>query len=110
MPSRRSYGGCWRASRVWRSGDRRTFAQRHWAARPNKAHVGAATVAGNDVVRDLAKQASADIGGHKFSLHFLMTECAQVVDTWQMADWESYRDVARLERKTPAHRLIPGCG
>jgi hypothetical protein len=65
-----------------------------------KAHVGPATVAGSDLVRDLLKQASADIGGHKFSMHFLMTEWAQVVDAWQLEEWESYRDVARLGRKT----------
>src|SRR5450759_2937371 len=39
-------------------------------------------------------------GGHKFSLHFLFTEWEQVVDAWQLEDWESYRDVARLGRKT----------
>jgi superfamily I DNA/RNA helicase/mRNA-degrading endonuclease RelE of RelBE toxin-antitoxin system len=65
-----------------------------------KAHVVMANVAGNDVVRDLVKEASAEIGGHKFSLHFLITEWAQIVDAWQLADWESYRDVARLGRKT----------
>ena len=65
-----------------------------------KAHVGPATVAASDAVRDLVKQVSADIGGHKFSLHFLLTEWAQVVDAWQLEDWESYRDVARLGRKT----------
>jgi mRNA-degrading endonuclease RelE of RelBE toxin-antitoxin system len=65
-----------------------------------KAHVGPATVAGSDVVRDLLKEASAGVGGHKFSVHFLMTEWAQVVDAWQLQDWDSYRDVARLGRKT----------
>ncbi len=65
-----------------------------------KAHVGPATVAGSDVVRNLVKEASADIGSHKFSVHFLMTEWGQVVDAWQLAEWESYRDVARLGRKT----------
>ena len=65
-----------------------------------KAHVGPATVASGDVVRDLVREASADVGGHKFSLHFLTTEWAQVVDAWQLADWDAYRDVARLGRKT----------
>jgi len=62
-----------------------------------KAHVGPAE---SDLVRDLLKKASADVGGHKFSMHFLMTEWAQVVDAWQLEEWESYRDVARLGRKT----------
>ena len=40
------------------------------------------------------------MGGHKFSLHFLLTEWEQVVDAWQLENWEAYRDVARLGRKT----------
>ncbi len=40
------------------------------------------------------------VGGHKFSLHFLLTEWEQVVDAWQLDSWEAYRDVARLGRKT----------
>ena len=43
---------------------------------------------------------SKAVGGHKFSLHFLLTEWEQVVDAWQLETWESYRDVARLGRKT----------
>jgi superfamily I DNA/RNA helicase len=64
------------------------------------AHVGPATVAESDLVRDLLKKASADVGGHKFSMHFLTTEWAHVVDTWQLEEWESYRGVARLGRQT----------
>ena len=40
------------------------------------------------------------VEGHKFSLHFLLTEWEQVVDAWQLDTWEAYRDVARLGRKT----------
>jgi hypothetical protein len=40
------------------------------------------------------------VGGHKFGLHFLVTEWEQVVDAWQLETWEEYRDVARLGRKT----------
>ena len=36
----------------------------------------------------------------KFSLHFLWTEWSRVVDAWQLASWEQYRDVPRLGRKT----------
>jgi superfamily I DNA/RNA helicase len=51
-------------------------------------------------VRKLLDEASKAVGGHKFSLHFLLTEWEQVVDAWQLETWESYRDVARLGRKT----------
>jgi len=40
------------------------------------------------------------IGGIKFSQHFLFTEWEQVGDAWQVNDWDAYRQVARLGRKT----------
>jgi len=65
-----------------------------------KAHVGAATIASREVLRELVRGAGNAIEGHKFSPHFLLTEWEQVVDAWQLEDWEAYRDVARLGRKT----------
>ena len=53
-----------------------------------------------EVVRELVKEAASAVGGHKFSLHFLLTEWEQVVDAWQLENWEAYRDVVRLGRKT----------
>src|SRR5207253_497813 len=57
-------------------------------------------LAGRDVVRDLLREASAAVSGHKFSLPFLLAEWQQVVDAWQLRSWDEYRDVARLGRKT----------
>jgi hypothetical protein len=65
-----------------------------------KAHVGPATIASREAQRELMKEAAVAVGGHKFSLYFLLTEWEQVVDAWQLANWETYRDVARLGRKT----------
>ena len=65
-----------------------------------RAHCGPVKLASRDAVRDLLGEASKAVGGHKFSLHFLLTEWEQVVDAWQLETWESYRDVARLGRKT----------
>lgn len=65
-----------------------------------KAHVGPVSVASRDVVRELLHAAALVVPGHKFSAHFLRTEWEQVVDAWQLASWEDYRDVARLGRKT----------
>ena len=62
--------------------------------------IGAATLATSDMVRDLLQEAASAVGPHKFSLQFLLTEWEQVVDAWQLASWEAYRDVARLGRKT----------
>lgn len=65
-----------------------------------KAHIGQATIASREIVRELLTDAASAVGGHKFGLHFLLTEWEQVVDAWQLENWEAYRDVARLGRKT----------
>ncbi len=65
-----------------------------------KSRIGAVTVASREQIRSLIDAASQVVGGHKFSLHFLLTEWEQVVDSWQLKGWEAYRDVARLGRKT----------
>lgn len=48
----------------------------------------------------LLRQAAAEIEGHRFSQRFLIGEWREVVDAWQLATWDAYRDVARLGRKT----------
>ncbi len=65
-----------------------------------KSHVGQATIASRDVVSELLQEAARAVEGHKFALHFLVTEWEQVIDAWQLNGWEAYRDVARLGRKT----------
>lgn len=65
-----------------------------------KTHVGPAAVATSEIVRELVQEAADGVPGHKFGLHFLLTEWEEVVDAWQLSSWESYRDVARLGRKT----------
>ena len=65
-----------------------------------KAHIGEATTATPEITRELIREAASAVGGHKFSLQFLFTEWEQVVDAWQLENWEGYRDVARLGRKT----------
>ncbi|MDR4476442.1 MAG: 3'-5' exonuclease [Nitrospira sp.] len=68
--------------------------------RLHKSLLGAVKLASRSDVRELLRGASKSIGGHKFSLYFLLTEWEQVVDAWQLDSWEAYRDVARLGRKT----------
>jgi superfamily I DNA/RNA helicase len=65
-----------------------------------KSHCGSVQLASREAVRELLLAASKAVGSHKFSLHFLLTEWEQVVDAWQLENWDSYRDVARLGRKT----------
>ncbi|MBI5528166.1 MAG: UvrD-helicase domain-containing protein [Deltaproteobacteria bacterium] len=69
-------------------------------ARLYKSHFGEPHLATRQIIQDLLKKASAAIGGHKFTVHFLFTEWHQIVDAWQLDSWEAYRDVARLGRKT----------
>jgi len=65
-----------------------------------KVTKGEANLATREHFQDLMSAAARETGNHKFSLHFLITEWEQVVDAWQLETWESYRDVARLGRKT----------
>ena len=65
-----------------------------------KSHCGKFSIADQATVRGFMKAASKNVGGHKFSHHFLVTEWEQIVDAWQLSTWEEYRDVARLGRKT----------
>lgn len=70
-----------------------------------KALHGPAHLATAKQIRSLLEAASAGAEGHRFTLRFLETEWDQVVDAWQLTEWEAYRDVARLGRKS---RLAQG--
>ena len=69
-----------------------------------KAHVQlpgkSAAIAHREMIKEIIEKASRATSGHKFGLHFLLTEWEQVVDAWQLDSWDGYRDVARLGRKT----------
>ncbi len=52
------------------------------------------------LIRSLLQEASANSGGARFTPRFLLGEWTDVVDAWQLKTWESYRDIARLGRKT----------
>ena len=68
--------------------------------RLHQSLVGKVTVATRESIIELLKNASKAVGDHKFTLQFLVTEWEQIVDAWQLANWDAYRDVARLGRKT----------
>jgi mRNA-degrading endonuclease RelE of RelBE toxin-antitoxin system len=63
-------------------------------------NVGKATIVPAAVIRQTIKDTAAAVEGHRFGLRFLLTEWEQVVEAWQLATWEEYRDVRRLGRKT----------
>ena len=64
------------------------------------ANVGRLNLATDEDIRELLRQAAADVEGHRFGAHFLWTEWSTVVDAWQLGTWEDYRDVPRLGRRT----------
>ncbi len=70
------------------------------ARRLHKIHLGPARLVSQTVVRELLREASFRAGDHKFRLSFLLAEWEHIVDAWQLRDWEAYRAVARLGRKT----------
>ncbi|MBA3944782.1 MAG: UvrD-helicase domain-containing protein [Herpetosiphonaceae bacterium] len=53
-----------------------------------------------EVIRSLLQEIAATTPGHHWSEQFLLEEWTDVVDAWQLASWEQYRDVPRLGRKT----------
>lgn len=65
-----------------------------------KAHCGPAKLVDKNTLNLLLSNAANAVSGHRFSQTFLRAEWEQVVDAWQLQDWEAYRDVARLGRKT----------
>ena len=54
----------------------------------------------HETIRRLLADAASQSKECRFSLRFLETEWQQVVDSWQLTNWEAYRNVARLGRKT----------
>src|SRR5574337_1295839 len=68
--------------------------------RLHKSLLGPVKLASCEDVRELLREASKAVAGHKFSLSFLLTEWEQVVDAWQLDSWEAHRDVTRLGRMT----------
>lgn len=56
--------------------------------------------ADRETIRQFLEETHSEIDGKTFSTHFLITEWEQVVDAWQLTNWEEYRDVMRLGRKT----------
>ena len=74
--SRRSPNG-WRCTRWPTSGGGST-----------RRTSGCSDLAPPDRVRELLRQAAAEVEDLRFSLRFLWTEWSRVVDAWQLASWE----------------------
>ncbi len=64
------------------------------------AHCGSPKLASAEMIQQFIDQAGDAVADHKFSNQFLLSEWQDVVDAWRLEDWEAYRDVRRLGRKT----------
>ncbi len=62
-------------------------------------HFGKPNIAVPETIKQFIADAAAGTA-QKFSLSFLLAEWEEIVDARQLKDWESYRDVKRLGRKT----------
>jgi hypothetical protein len=61
---------------------------------------GAPKIAVREQILPWLEEAAQKHGATRFSSHFLWSEWLYVVDGWQLTDWESYRVVPRIGRKT----------
>ena len=72
-------------------------------------NIGKPRFATAEALRELLTKVSGETPESRFTMQFLLSEWEQVVDAWQLASWESYRDVVRLGRKTrlkEPHRAV----
>ncbi|APZ43777.1 3'-5' exonuclease [Acidihalobacter ferrooxydans] len=65
-----------------------------------EAAFGSFALADEQSLRRIFTEVKGGIAGFGYSEKFLLDEWTNVVDAWQLNDWEAYRDVKRLGRKT----------
>ena len=68
--------------------------------RLHRAHIGPVVIADRELARGLVITSAVFVGEEKLPIPFLISEWEHVIDAWQLATWEAYRDVQRLGRKT----------
>ncbi len=79
------------------------------AQRLYRLNMGALKPASEEQQRELLRGAAAAVADHSFSARFLWAEWSSVVDAWQLKNWDEYREVPRLGRRTrlaEAHRKV----
>lgn len=63
-------------------------------------NIGPLQMAQRQAIRELLAEAAKATPENRFSAKFLWSEWDQIVDPWQITNWEGYRDVPRLGRKS----------
>ncbi|MGI9067179.1 MAG: UvrD-helicase domain-containing protein [Pyrinomonadaceae bacterium] len=70
------------------------------ARRLYQLNFGRPLIASHEIILELMEKAAGSVEGHNLSLRFLLAEWDQIVDAWHLENWDAYRDVSRLGRKT----------
>lgn len=70
------------------------------AERLYEQQFGKPKIASREAIRRYVADAADAIPDLKFSPAFLLSEWLELVDAWQLENWDAYRDVKRLGRKT----------
>lgn len=65
-----------------------------------RARFGQPNIAPPALIRSLIETARDEVDAGGLSTTFLVAEWRDVVDAWQVGDWDAYREVPRLGRKT----------
>lgn len=68
--------------------------------RLHETQIGPVRLLSREDLKARLTQAADQAAALRFGIPFLLNEWDQVVDAWQLASWEAYRDVKRLGRKT----------
>lgn len=70
------------------------------ASRLYASRFGKPDFATTEHIAALLQSSAKTVDGIRNSPAFLLSEWQNIIDTWQIQDWPSYRDVSRLGRKT----------
>lgn len=65
-----------------------------------EAQLGKVAFASEEKIKKIIQKEKSTTAACKFSTYFLWKEWEQIIDAWQVRDWEQYRSVPRLGRKT----------
>ncbi len=79
------------------------------AQRLYELNIGPLKCVSEEQADELLRRAGEEVPGHGFSDRFLWAEWSGVVDAWQLRNWDEYRAVPRLGRRTrlaEAHRRV----
>jgi mRNA-degrading endonuclease RelE of RelBE toxin-antitoxin system len=71
-----------------------------WAKRLFETNFAKSQLATPEMLDSFISESFDKVDGHSFHLPFVKAEWAQIVDAWQLQNWDDYRDFKRLGRKT----------